>query len=247
MKKFLLIVLGLVVVLVGVALVLPFVIPTETYKQQLTAQVERATGRQLSIQGPLQVSLLPSVALKAENVRFANAPGAAEPDMVKLKALEVELKVLPLLHGAVEVARFVLVEPEIHLEVAKDGRPNWQLGPKASGEAQPAPAGGGAPGGGSKLPVTEIKLGDIRIQDGTLTYNDATSGASERVEAINLSLKLPDLESPLQANGSLAYKDQTIKLDLTLDQPLEVVRGGALAAAPRGRIRSRRGSASRVW
>ncbi len=139
MKKFLLIVLGLVVLLIGVALALPFIIPTETYKQQLTAQVERATGRQLSIQGPLHLSLLPSVGLKAENVRFANAPGAADPDMARLKALEVELKVWPLLHGAVEVARFVLVEPEIHLEVAKDGRPNWQFGPKAGQGDQPGP------------------------------------------------------------------------------------------------------------
>ena len=228
MKKFLLIVLGLVVLLIGVALVLPFVIPTETYKQQLTAQVQRLTGRQLTIQGPLHLSLLPSVALKAEDVRFANAPGAADPDMARLKALEVELKVWPLLHGAVEVARFVLVEPEIHLEVAKDGRPNWQLGPKAAPKSAPAPAGGGnAAGGGTTLPVSEIKLGDIHIQDGTLTYADATSGAHERLEAINLAIQLPDLESPLQAAGALAYKGQTIKLDLKLDQPLAVIRGGA--------------------
>jgi AsmA protein len=227
MKKFFLIVLGLVVVLIGAALALPFVIPTETYKQQLTAAVERATGRQLTIQGPLQVSLLPSVALKAQNVRFANAPGAAEPDMAKLKALEVELKVLPLLHGSVEVARFVLVKPEIHLEVAKDGRPNWRLGPKPAAEAKPAPAGGGASSGTSNLPITEIKLGDIRIEDGALTYADAASGASERVQAINLSLKLPDLESPLQADGSLEYKGQKIKLNLALQHPLEVIQGGS--------------------
>ncbi len=227
MKKVFLILLGLVVVVIGAALVLPFVIPTETYKQQLTAQVERTTGRQLSIEGPLRFSLLPSVALKAENVRFANAPGAAEPDMVKLKALEVELKVLPLLHGAVEVARFVLVEPEIHLEVAKDGRPNWRFGPQAPGAANPAPASGGdAAGGSSSLPITEVKLGDIRIENGTLTYSDAKSGASERVEQINLSLQLPDLESRLLANGSLGYKGQAIKLDVTLDQPLTVIRGG---------------------
>ena len=227
MKKFLLIVLGLIVLLIGVALALPFVIPTETYKQQLTAQVERATGRQLSIQGPLHVALLPSVALKAENVRFANAPGAAEPDMAKLKALEVELKVWPLLHGAVEVARFVLVEPEIHLEVAKDGRPNWQFGSKPAKETNPPAAGGGNSGGSTTLPVSEIKLGDIRIENGTLTYSDATSGAHERLDAINLTVKLPDLESPLQADGALAYKNQTIKLNLKLDQPLEVIRGGA--------------------
>ena len=229
MKKFLLIVLGLVVLLIGVALALPFIIPTETYKQQLTAQVERATGRQLSIQGPLHLSLLPSVGLKAENVRFANAPGAADPDMARLKALEVELKVWPLLHGAVEVARFVLVEPEIHLEVAKDGRPNWRFGPKPAKETSPAPAGGGAPGGTSSLPVSEIRLGDIRIENGTLTYADATSGAHERVEAINLTLQLPDLESPLHADGALAYQGQTIKLNLKLDQPLEVIRGGTSA------------------
>ncbi len=187
------------------------------------------------------------MALKAENVRFANAPGAAEPDMAKLKALEVELKVLPLLHGAVEVARFVLVEPEIHLEVAKDGRPNWQLGPTPTGEANPAPAGGGgARGGASGLPVSEIKLGDIRIQDGTLTYSDATSGASERVEAINLSLQLPDLESPLQANGSLDYKGQTIKLDLALEQPLEVIQGGSSPLRLAVEFEAGAGSASRA-
>jgi AsmA protein len=212
------------VVLIGLALVLPFVIPTETYKQQLKTQVERATGRQLSIEGPLQLSLLPSVGLKAEHVRFANADGAAEPDMARLKALEVELKVWPLLRGSVEVARVVLVEPVIHLEVDQTGRPNWQFGPETAGETSPADGGGAS--GGSNLPITELKLGDIRIERGTLTYADAASGTSERLEAINLSVQLADLASPLNANGSLDYKGQTIKLDLALEQPLAVIQGG---------------------
>ena len=128
MKKLLLIVLGLVVVVIGVALALPFVLPTETYKQQLIAQVERATGRTLTIAGPLEFSLLPKLALEAEQVRFANLPGAAEADMASLDELQVELKLWPLLRGAVEVDRFVLVRPVIHLEVDRQGRPNWQFG-----------------------------------------------------------------------------------------------------------------------
>ena len=227
MKKALLILLCVVVVLIGAALALPFVIPTETYKQQLAAEVERVTGRKLDIQGPLHLSLLPTVALEAENVRFANVSGAADPDMAKLKALEVELKVWPLLHGSVEVARFVLVKPVIHLEVTKTGQPNWQFGPKPAGEAKPAPAGGGGASSSSGLPISEIKLGDVRIEDGTLTYAEATSGVQQRFDAINVSLQLPDLKSPLQANGSLDYKTKTIKLDLKLDQPLEVIQGGS--------------------
>jgi AsmA protein len=230
MKKFVLIVLGVVVVVIGAALVLPFVVPTETYKQQVVAQVERATGRALTINGPVEFSLLPAVALHAEDVRLANAPGAAEPDMAKLKALEVELKVWPLLRGAVEVARFVLVEPVVHLEVAANGQPNWQFKPAGgAGEAAPTtetpspPRGGGSP----TLPITAVRLGDIRIENGTLTYTDAASGTSERVEAIDLRLDLPDLQSALQAKGSLDYKGETIALDLVLDSPMAVIEGGS--------------------
>jgi AsmA protein len=230
MKKLLLIVLGLVVVVIGVALALPFVLPTETYKQQLIAQVERATGRTLTIAGPLEFSLLPKLALEAEQVRFANLPGAAEADMASLDELQVELKLWPLLRGAVEVDRFVLVRPVIHLEIDQKGRPNWQFG----GEQPTAEEAGGdgsapeAPGdGGPIVPVTEVRLGDIRIEDGTLTYADAASGTSERIEHLNVSISLPDLRSRLAAQGSLAYKGQTVKLDLGVEQPLALVQGGA--------------------
>jgi hypothetical protein len=45
MRKFLLVLLGLVVVLIGAALIVPFLVPTDTYKQQIAREVERATGR----------------------------------------------------------------------------------------------------------------------------------------------------------------------------------------------------------
>ena len=63
MRKFLLTLLGLVVVLIGGALIVPFLIPTETYKQQIAKEVERATGRRLTIDGPLVVYGSPTVGL----------------------------------------------------------------------------------------------------------------------------------------------------------------------------------------
>ena len=133
MKKFLLILLALVVVLIGAAVAVPFLLPMETYKQQIEAQVERATGRALKIEGPLDISLLPRLAMTAEDVRFANVAGSPRPDMVRLKGLQAELKVWPLLRGSVEVDRFVLIEPEFQLEIDAAGRPNWALGAPATG------------------------------------------------------------------------------------------------------------------
>ena len=134
MKKFLLILLALVVVLIAAVVAVPFLLPMETYKQQIEAQVERATGRALKIDGPLHISLLPRLGVTAGDVRFANVAGSQRPDMVRLKGLQAELKIWPLLRGSVEVDRFVLVEPEFQLEIDAAGRPTWALGaPEAGG------------------------------------------------------------------------------------------------------------------
>jgi AsmA protein len=136
----------------------------------------------------------------------------------------------------VEVDRFVLIEPAFHLEIDADGRPNWALGApreetvtaatpqdEAAGNEQAPPEAAG----GMRLPVSEVKLGDIRVENGSLTFTDARSGAKERIEAINLDLDLPDLRGPLQANGSLAYKGEAVNLALAVERPLELIEGGS--------------------
>ena len=227
MKKLFLVLGILLVLLVGTVVAAPFLVPSETIKSQLTAQVEAATGRKLAVNGDLDLSVLPSLAVDMGDVRFANAAGAEVADMVSLKELKVELKVLPLLTGAVEVDEFVLVEPNIHLEVAADGTPNWAL-ETGGGEAAASGEAEGEEGGGS-LPITELKLGDIRIENGSLTFIDRAAGTEERIEAIDMKLELADIRSPLDASGSLDYKGETIELDLGLQAPYEVIQGGASA------------------
>jgi AsmA protein len=234
MKKFLLILLAVIVVLIAAVVAVPFLLPMDTYKQQIEAQVERATGRALTIEGPLDISLLPRLALTAEDLRFANVAGSPRPDMVRLKGLQAELKIWPLLRGSVEVDRFVLVEPEFQLEIDAAGRPNWALGAPTRGATsqqaqapQPPGTATGEAGGGMRLPITELKLGDIRIENGTLALSDARSGTERRIEAINLDVDLPDLESALAAKGSLVYESKPVELALAVERPLALAQGGS--------------------
>lgn len=229
MKKVFIALALLLVLLVGAIVAAPFLVPTETIKSQLTAQVESATGRKLTVDGDLDLSVLPSLAVDMGDVHFANAPGSEVADMVALKELKIELKVLPLLSGAVEVAQFVLVEPKIHLEVDADGKPNWELGSAPAEETASSGDGDAGDDGTSdgSLPITELKLGDIRIENGSLVYIDRPAGSEERVEAINMQVALADIQSPLQADGSLAYKGETVELDLDLAAPYDVIQGGA--------------------
>ena len=93
----------LVVLLVVAALVVPSMVPVDTYKDRLIAQVKESTGRDMRIDGPVHLSILPHLALDASKVSLSNAAGAQTKEMLTLGKLQVELELLPLLHSTVVV------------------------------------------------------------------------------------------------------------------------------------------------
>src|SRR3546814_1612095 len=114
MKK-LLLVLGCVVILLVAAAIVISLIPLDSYKGEIQARWKEATGRDLRIDGDISLSLFPPVAVSVEDVGFANAPGAAAPEMATIDRLDVALQVLPLLRGEVAIDRFILEKPVINL------------------------------------------------------------------------------------------------------------------------------------
>ncbi|MFQ5467289.1 MAG: AsmA family protein, partial [Kiloniellaceae bacterium] len=211
MKKFL-IGLAAVVVLVVVALfAVPALIPVETYKARIEDAAREATGRALTLKGDLKLSLLPRVELEAADVAFANAPGARAPNMASLERLVLQLQVFPLLSGQIKVDSFVLVKPVINLEVDKAGRPNWRFALAAAA----APAEAAAPATGEALSLPDLSLGDVRIEDGRVTYRDGRGGQTFEASAINMTVSLPNMDGPVRAEGSLVWNGE--KLTLTLE------------------------------
>lgn len=233
MKKTLIAVVVVLVLLVGGLLAAPAFIPVEAYKGQIETAAKDATGRELKINGDLSLSLLPRLALEAENVSFANAPGASEPQMASMERLAVQLQILPLLVGEVKLDRLVLVRPEILLEVDAQGKPNWvfdtakseaapsgETSSPSESQAQEADSGSG---GGA---ISNVALGEVRLEEGRVTYRDATSGAAYEISAINMDVSLASLDSPLAAEGGLTWNGKTISLNLGADRPRSFLEGG---------------------
>jgi len=219
MKK-LLIGLGVVVALLVVAVIaLPFLVPVSAVRERIVSGVKDATGRDLKI-GEMSVSVLPSLSVEARDVALSNAPGSAEPNMATLKALRAGLKLFPLLSGEVAIDRFVLVEPVIRLEVDKQGRANWEFAPK---DARPA---GTAQGGGAGGGPQQLRLGEVRLENGTVSYADARSGVRHEATKLNLALDLPSLDDPLAAKGEGDWRGKTVALVLKASKPRALMEGG---------------------
>ena len=225
MKKLLIVIGGLVVLVIAALLIAPMVIPVDTYKNEILAQVEKATGREARIDGDFGISLFPTVKFTAGKFSLANAKGGKADKMVSIEELNVQVVILSLISGNVVIDSFVLDKPVINLEVDVQGRPNWVFTPVAGADAgkaapekkdaAPAKAGGGSGG----LGISGLKLGDVRLVDGRIAYSDAKIGDFQTVDAINMSVSLPSMTSPMAAKGSLVWNKEKIALVLGIDNP----------------------------
>ncbi|HTH15478.1 MAG TPA: AsmA family protein [Magnetospirillum sp.] len=227
MRK-LFVILGAVVVLgIAALVILPSLVPAEKIRQEAVAQVKAATGRDLSIDGKVSVSVFPSLSVQVANVGLSNPPGFQAKDMVRLGALDMRLKLLPILSGKVEVDSFVLVDPVIALEVDRQGRANWVFEtakPAEKTEAKPE-AKSSAMGG-----LSDVSLGQVRIDNGKLTYMDAKSGTREEIDAINLAIGLKNLDTPLKVKGSLKYRAKQVDLTADVTKPRALLDGSTTPA-----------------
>ena len=212
MKKVLIGVVGLLAVAVVVLLVGPGFFDWNRYKPWIAEMAEAATGRRLSIDGDISLAILPKPTLSVHALRLANLPGAAAPDMLRLETLDVQIALLPLLFGNIQVQGVTLIEPEVELEVLADGRRNWDFAPAradadvppTAGATPPESAGDESSGPGSA--AQSLRFDRIHIENGSLGYVDLRTGRSDRLERLDADISVDSMAGPFRAEGRFVYR-----------------------------------------
>ena len=199
MKRFVRVLLGvagLLVLLVIASAVVVATIDKRELLAPLTARLEQATGRKLTLgaEPRIDISLTPTLVL--EDVTFANAPWGTRPDMLRAKRVEAQVALLPLLSRTVDIRRFTLVEPSILLETDANGTPNWAFGPAAGGPSAQGSAGAAA---------GALAVGELVIERGAVDYRDGRTGSVTPIRIQRLYVRGRDPASPMvaQFKGSI--------------------------------------------
>nr|WP_295829843.1 AsmA family protein [uncultured Azospirillum sp.] len=207
MKKILIAALAGLAVLAGLLLAAPSLIDWNAYKGAIAERVSQATGRQVELHGDVGFTLLPSPALTVRDARLANAAGAAEPDMVRLKKLDARVALGPLLGGRIQVESIALVEPTFVVEVLKDGRINWDL-------STAGPRAGDGLGAAEGL-VSAVSFDQVMIDNGTIIYRDDRNGRTETVEKLNARIAAGSLNGPFQLQGDFRLRGLSLHGEAT--------------------------------
>lgn len=216
MKKFLIGLGALIVLVVLAALVGPRFIDWSRYKDEIATKVQAATGHALAIDGPISFALLPSPRLSAQAVRLANLPGAANPDMARLKALDLQVALVPLLRGRIQVVSLDLIEPQIALERLKDGRVNWQLTPQTVAPLGRATSSVHAGDGAGSL--ARLQLDRLAIRDGTISYRNDGTGGVYSLDRISGTFAMASPDGPLRTRGRAILHGLPVSFDGTLER-----------------------------
>lgn len=230
MRKIFTLFISLVLVLIVAAVAIPFLIPAETYKKEIISQVKQNTGRELVVEGAMKFSLFPTAGLHLEKVSFSNPEGYNKKHLFVADVVSLEVEALPLLQKQIIVKRLVLEKPVIDLEINKNGKPNWELSLPASKAAMVEPqgmliAGAQAADGAPASMLSNLKLADVQIRKGMLSYSDRRSGVSEQVSDLDLTLSLADIASPLKAVALLTWKKELVRAEMLLTTPQKLLRG----------------------
>ena len=216
-----------VAVLVAGLFILPRAIDWEPHKARLAGILAEATGREVILDGPLEIALLPQPMLLAQQFRLGNAPGAVTPHMLEARRILVTLSWSALLQGRIELTQVIVDEPRLLLEPGADGGPNWRLRLPEGWAGQ----GSTAPG---------LALTRLEIRNGRVVHASGRSGQPLEAEAIHLSGSLAPGDGVLHLNGTAVVNGVPATLALTLktaasaDAPVDLklgVPGGRLVFA----------------
>ncbi len=183
----------------GALFVVPRMVDWNAYRPDIAILVEGMTGRQLLIDGDVRLVLLPTPTLSASGVRLRNIQGASTPDMIRLKSLDARVSLAPLLKGRVVVESMVLVEPDVLLERAPDGRPNWRfLRPPTIDFVDDV---------GDDLAVNRLIVvgGSVSVDNG---------GRIEKLTGINAEITADRLAGPVRVQGDVTWRGLPWRVDL---------------------------------
>jgi AsmA protein len=201
LKILLIVVAGLVGIVVIAAIALIVFFDPNDYRDEIAVEVKQATGRDLTIEGDLGLSVFPWLAVEVGRSTLGNAEGFGESPFATFEEARLSVRLAPLLfRQEVTVGTASLDSLVLNLQVAEDGTTNWQDLAEA-GAAEPAPA---EEGGGPAA----LDIANVNVRNAEISYQDARAGSAYLVS--NLSLETGRIAGgvPFDVNGEFDFEAQ---------------------------------------
>jgi AsmA protein len=222
-------VLLLVVVLLlgGAVLYVSQVFDPNDYKPELVNLVRDHTGRELTIDGDLELTLFPWLGVRVGAASLSNPEGFEGP-FAGIDTVDVRIKLVPLLTRQIEVGQIELKGLRLGLERNAEGRNNWDdlvaADEKADAESTPPESAESSDGPA----IAGFRVGGVTIEDAALGWDDELNNQHFSVSELQVATGSLEPGSPVDLNASfqLQSSEPEVKGTVTLEGIVSAEAGG---------------------
>ncbi len=185
------------------------------YRDRIAEEVKRETGRDLVIEGDLELSFFPWFAINIGKTSLSNAPGFGDTPFLSFDEARLSIKVMPILmREGVEIGDIVLDSIELNLEVAADGRNNWQDIGESQDTQTDVETNAGDVGSDVTTGEQDVTFGiaSVKISNAAVNYNDAQAGESYSLTNFNLTTGRVASSDPIDISSNFDFELQPADL-----------------------------------
>jgi AsmA protein len=179
------IILSLIVLLVVVALAVPYFVNVDSYRDTIAAALSKQTGRKVTL-GKIQARLFPGVGVTIGGVHVGNPVGFPDGDVVSADEIRVNVALGPLMQRIIHVNSVDLVGPKVSLLTEANGKDNYTFVPATPEHSAPPAAASSESSSVSLDQVDSINLTNAGVLVGAVSRGAIVPTAE--VKGINISL-----------------------------------------------------------
>ncbi len=180
-------------------------ISADWVRDRVANRIKEQTGRELTVKGTTALLFTPGPHVVITDATFTDPEARAGTADISVARLVVDVSLLEILSRNVDAERIVLERPVVTVRLGDDGKEAEPKKPKTAKAPNPNPK-----------PRRDVRLKDVRIEDGTVTIVYDETGKERRIEHITANLNLPTLTAPFTGSGKFDWKEQTVDFSFEL-------------------------------
>lgn len=170
-------VVGLTVILIAYAII--FIDPND-YKEEIAKIVKSQTGRDLKIDGSINLSIFPWTGLEVSKLSLADTNEFSEKTFASIEQLGIRASFWSLLTGKLKAQSLELHGLRLNLELNRKGKFNLtDLMQPQSAESKPAEA--------AQQAQLEFEIDKVSISDANIQYRDQAAKTTYLLKHLNLA------------------------------------------------------------
>lgn len=205
LKWILIVLAALVLLLVAAVVAVVVLVDPNDYKDEIAQVVEQQTGRQLAVNGDIDLTFFPWLGLQLGEAQLSDAPGFGDQPFVQLEGARLAVAVWPLLKERRLVLDKIVIDGlNVRLIRNAQGRGNWEdLAERFAREDQP-PA---EPQPQHDSPPLAIESkGGLELKNAVVLWDDQQAGSRYLVQPLDVTVSDLDLDKPIPLKAQWALQ-----------------------------------------